>query len=62
MKLIEGKFFEGETIVAEFDGKRIKRKVRYNRMDGLYIVYRNMKYFCYECDFSEYYKRKERKS
>ena len=50
MKLVKGGFFEGETITVEIDGKQIERKVRYNRMDGLYIVYKNMKYFKYELE------------
>lgn len=59
MKLIKGQFLEKEDITVEIDGTIIVRKVRYNHMDGLYIVYKNRKYFHYECDFSEIYKKKE---
>ena len=45
MKLVRGRFFEGETVTVKIDRKLIERKVRYNRADGLYIVYQNMKYF-----------------
>ena len=51
MKIIKGRFLEGEKITVEIDGKQIERKVKYNRMDGLYIVYQNKKYFEYECDY-----------
>lgn len=57
-KLIEGGFCENEKIIVEVDGKQVERKVRYNRMDGLYIVYNNRKYFECECDYSEIYKQK----
>ena len=59
MRLIKGGFLEGEKITIEIDGKQVERKVKYNRMDGLYIVYQNRKYFHYECDFSEIYKQRE---
>ena len=59
MKLLNGRFLEGEKITVEIDGKQIERKVKYNRMDGLYIIYKNRKYFEYECNYDEYYKRKE---
>ena len=59
MKLIKGDFFEHQTITVEIDGKQVNRKVRYSRMDGLYIVYQNKKYFQYECNFDECYKKKE---
>ena len=55
-KIIKGNFCENEKITIEINGKQISRTVRYNRMDGLYIVYNNMKYFEYECDYSEIYK------
>ena len=38
-KLIKGEFFENQIITVEIDKKQIERKVKYNRMDGLYIVY-----------------------
>ena len=60
MKLIKGNFYQDELITIEIDGKQIERKVRYSRMDGLYIIYQNRKYFHFECDFSEIYKEKER--
>lgn len=56
MKLIKGNFYENERIIIEIDGKQIERKVRYNQVDGLYIMYKNKKYFEYECDYSEIYK------
>ena len=58
MRIIKGQFFEGEFITVEINGNIIQRKVRYNHMDGLYIVYNNRKYFHYECDFEEIYKQK----
>ena len=57
MKLIKGNFYQDELITVEIDGKQIERKVRFNRMDGLYVIYQNKKYFHYECDFSEIYKK-----
>lgn len=59
-KLIKGNFYENELITVEIDGKQIDRKVRYNHMDGLYIMYQNRKCFEYECDYSDIYKQKER--
>ena len=60
MKFIKGDMIEGGKITIEIDGKQIERIVRYNHMDGLYIVYKNRKYFEYECDYSDYYKQKQR--
>lgn len=51
---------EGGKVVVEINGKTIKRTVRYNRADGLYIMYQNRKYFEYECDYSEFYKAKDK--
>ena len=51
MKYIKGKFLEDEKVTVEIDGKQIERKVKYNRMDGLYIIYQNRKYFEYECNY-----------
>ena len=51
MKYIKGKFLECEKVTVEIDGKQIERKVKYNRMDGLYIIYQNRKYFEYECNY-----------
>lgn len=53
MKFISGKFLENEEVTVEINGKIITRKVRYNRADGLYIMYKNMKYFEYECEYPE---------
>ena len=50
MKKIKGEFFEGQTVTVEIDGQPVERKVRYNRPDGLYIVYKNRKYFEYELE------------
>lgn len=55
-KLVKGNFFEGQAITIEIDGKQMERKVKYSRMDGLYIVYQNRKYFEYECNYDECYK------
>ena len=60
MKLIKGNFYEGEVITVEINGQQVTRKVRCNRADGLYIVYRNRKYFEYECDYSEIYKERNK--
>lgn len=48
MQIIKGRFLEGEKITIEIDGKQAERKIKYNRTDGLYIVYQNRKYFEYE--------------
>ena len=52
-KLLKGEFFENQTIIVEIDGKQIERKVKYSRMDGLYIIYQNKKYIEYECNYEE---------
>lgn len=44
IKLIDGDFFEGETITVEMDGKKYKRKVYYGNGD-LYITINGYKYF-----------------
>ena len=51
MKYISGNFLEGKSVTVEIDGKQITRKVKYNRADGLYIIYQNRKYFEYECEY-----------
>ena len=51
MKVIGGYFLENQSVTVEIDGKQIERKVRYNRVDGLYIVYKNRKYFEYEFEY-----------
>lgn len=48
MKIIEGLFFKGDFVTVEIKGIKIKRKVKYNRLDGLYILFNNMMYFEYE--------------
>lgn len=48
MVIIEGVFFEGEKVTVVIARKQITRTVKYNRTDGLYIVYQNRKYFEYE--------------
>lgn len=51
MKYISIKFLENEQVTVKIDGKIITRKVRYNRADGLYIIYKKRKYFEYECEY-----------
>lgn len=51
MKVIDGYFLENQSVTIEIDGKQVERKVRYNRADGLYIVYKNRKYFEYEFEY-----------
>ena len=51
MEIVKGRFLEGEKVIVKIDGKQIERKVKYNRMDGLYIIYQNRKYFEYECNY-----------
>ena len=58
MEYVKGDFFQGQVVTIRIDGKEIERKVRYNQLDGLYIVYQNRKYFEYECNYDEYYKQK----
>lgn len=60
IKFIKGNMVEGGKVTIEIGGKQINRVVRYNRMDGLYIIYKNNKYFEYECDYTEFYKNKQR--
>ena len=48
VKYISGEFFEGQEVTLSINGIEVTRKVRYNKMDGLYIVYKNRKYFQYE--------------
>lgn len=59
IKYIKGDMVEGGKVTLEIDGKQVERVVRYNRADGLYIVYKNYKYFEYECDYTDYYRAKE---
>lgn len=60
IKFIKGYVAEGHNATIEIDGKQIERVVRYNNADGLYIVYKNCKYFEYEFDYVDYYKTKEK--
>lgn len=48
MEIVKGRFLEGEKVIIKIEGVEITRKVRYNHMDGLYIIYKNRKYFEYE--------------
>lgn len=43
IKLIDGTWSYGQTVIIEADGKRMKRKVKYGTLDGLYIIYRGEK-------------------
>lgn len=52
MKIIKGHFLEKQSVTVKIEGREIKRKVRYNKSDGLYIVYQNRKYFEYEFEIS----------
>lgn len=61
IKFIKGDMVEGGRVTLEIDGKQIERVVRYNRMDGLYFMYKNYKYFEYECDYTEYYRNRDNK-
>ena len=58
MKYIDGCFLEGKVVTVEIDGKQIRRKVKHNRVDGLYIIYHNQKYFESECDYELLYKQR----
>lgn len=55
VKYVSGDFAEGQEVTLLINGTKVTRKVRYSGMDGLYVVYKNMKYFHSECDFSKYY-------
>lgn len=48
MEIVKGRFLEGEKVTVKIEGVEITRKVKYNRADGLYIIYQNRKYFEYE--------------
>lgn len=61
IKFIKGDMVEGGKVTLEINGKEVERVVRYNQTDGLYIVYKNYKYFEYECDYTDYYRAKEKK-
>ena len=61
MKYIKGDMVEGGRVILEINGEQIERTVRYNHADGLYIIYKNRKYFEYECDYSTFYKAKNHK-
>jgi hypothetical protein len=50
---------QGGKVTLEIDGKEVERVVRYNQADGLYIVYKNYKYFEYECDYTDYYRKRD---
>lgn len=51
IKVIGGYFHEGEKVKLDIDGKIIERVVKYNKTDGLYIIYKNGKYFEYEVEY-----------
>ena len=51
MKVLEGRFLENQWVRVSIGGNHYTRKVRYNRMDGLYIVVNNRKYFEYEAEY-----------
>ena len=48
VEIVKGRFLEGENVTVKIDGIEVTRKVKYNRADGLYIIYKNRKYFEYE--------------
>jgi hypothetical protein len=62
IEYIKGDLVENGRVTIEIDGKQIERVVRYNRTDGLYIVYKNNKYFEYEFSYSKYYELKDKGS
>lgn len=46
LKIINGKFYEGERVTVAIDGKVITRRVYYSRDAGdLYILYKGAAYF-----------------
>lgn len=57
MKIIfvSGSFTEGQKVTVLINGKEVTRNVKYNRRDGLYIIYDNAKYFESEIDYDDYY-------
>ena len=55
VKYVSGDFAEGQEVTLLINGTEVTRKARYNSMDGLYVVYKNMKYFHSKCYFSKYY-------
>lgn len=44
-KLIKGDFSENSFVEVLIEGKYKKRKVYYNKRDGLYILYQGYKFF-----------------
>lgn len=51
MNYISGDFYEGEFVTVEFQGKVYRRKVRYSRFNGLYIVIKGWIFFESECRY-----------
>lgn len=39
---------QGKKVTVKIDGIEVTWKVKYNCVDGLYIIYKNRKYFEYE--------------
>ena len=58
IKLINKPFYQGMKVTVELDGKEYTRKVYCDKIAGLYIVIKNTKYFEYELDYTEYYKKR----
>lgn len=53
VKYISGNFAEGQEVTLSINGTEVTRKVRWNKADGLYIVYKNRKYFEYETQLED---------
>lgn len=53
MQIVDGRFLEGQkvSVLLENDKHIYRRIVRYNHMDGLYIIINNKKYFEYEVKY-----------
>lgn len=49
LKILDGEFFEGQSVTVSIDGRIVQRKVRYSSTAGdLFIQYKNKMYFLYE--------------
>lgn len=51
LKVTNGSFIEGEYVTVSINGAMHRRKVRYNKCYGLYIVIGDRVYFEYDFDY-----------
>lgn len=61
LTLINNPFYQGMTVTVELNGVQYVRKVYNDKLAGLYITIKGVKYFEYEVDYSYWYKKREEK-